>query len=994
MTSLSIKKGFALALSLIFLFFAGLLLVSIYKTMQSNSALNESLETLSAVLKINNIEQDAVRQFLPPHSDIHNSSDRSSEDEAESIVNKIREIIPDFHDPYIDLILEQISIKLGSFHENLKAESGFDDEKRIQDLRIINERFKELKTYLINRHFTGLRSINTLLELQSASETLFLTVVNEGFTIRSILKNRDEKPANNFETDKQARVFFQKIQAVENTSGIDEQTFITLQNQGLYLKEIFSQYQHSRKIVMISPQNRGYHSSFETQETSLLENLEMFQAKITEIVTSIQTSQNKKQYLFLGFYFLSLLGFIILIIVFYLRMRVMILEPIDKITDIMLALAGGKIDVELPEIKRIDEIGRMMHSLELLKQTAVNNKRLATFPELNPDPVLELDRHLNITYINPALDKTFPDLAVLEDIGYILTDEAEKKLKECFQDKQIKQVVQYFSGRWYELYITPVPLPGGDVIRVYIRDVTREQTTKDALIAEKEYNAYIIKKSPAMIVGLDPYGTALFANPKTCKITGYSEEDIIGENFFELLFPEALEKGTEIYLDTFYTDRGIVDKEFTIQTKSKDRKTVSWTTFKTQKNTEGRQEIILFGIDTTERNEFEQQLYKAKAAAEDANQAKTDFLANMSHEIRTPMNGIIGTASLLQDTKLSKLQENYVQIIIDSGDTLLEIINDILDISKIEAGKITLNFESLSLKKTVMSTYKLYEGSIKSKGLKYSLEYDESLPEFVHADHGRVRQIMNNFISNSLKFTDDGEIRVKVENISTGNNTVSVKFSVSDTGHGIPENKQKEIFEKFSQLQEFRNANTSGTGLGLTISKYLVDAMKGEIGVISDGKSGSVFWFVVTLEIGQEAKTQKLADGTFGKTGFEARVLLAEDVETNQFIITKMLENLGCTVDLAEDGEKAVHLARSNDYDLIFMDMRMPKLDGLQATKEILKDFSEKNISTPVIALTAHAMKQNETECLKAGMKDFISKPLRSNDLYKLLVKWLADRDE
>ncbi len=684
---------------------------------------------------------------------------------------------------------------------------------------------------------------------------------------------------------------------------------------------------------------------------------------------------------------LALSGMILMLI----RFNIVVLSPIEKVTNSMNAIATGDLHVQLPEIKRVDEIGKMIYALDIFKQAAINSHRLATFPELNPDPIVEVDENCNITYANPAVDRRFPDLTVIENIEYFLNKEAEQKLKECFENKQTVKVQQYFSGRWYELYMTHVPLVTGPVARIYIRDITNERQAQESLIEEKEYNEYIVNRSPAMIIGIDKRGNTLFANPRAREITGYTSDELIGKNLWELI---SFEDQTDVCANDIRSGNEVNDLECTINTKSKEQKAISWTSLNRYED-KSVKEIILFGIDTTERNRFETELVDAKAKAEDASAAKSDFLASMSHEIRTPMNGIIGTASLLKDTKLDNQQSKYLQIIMDSSDTLLEIINDILDISKIEAGKLHLSNEDFPLESTVKTAFRLFAGSASKKNLDYKLDYDKKLPEYVIGDHGRIRQIISNFIGNALKFTNKGSITLTTKVVKQTKKYVTLRVSVTDTGPGVPEEKQQLIFDKFSQIKENQSPDVTGTGLGLTICTYLIDAMGGSIGVDSDGKTGSTFWFELKMQIGesQESRNEDTDSGN-DAAGYDAHVLLAEDVATNRLIISKMLEKYGCKVDMAVDGQQAVEMATKKTYDLIFMDMRMPVMDGIQATQIILERFNHTDTKTPIIALTAHAMKQHEDECREAGMHDFLSKPLRTSDLGKMLAKWLKKKSK
>lgn len=393
---------------------------------------------------------------------------------------------------------------------------------------------------------------------------------------------------------------------------------------------------------------------------------------------------------------------------------------------------------------------------------------------------------------------------------------------------------------------------------------------------------------------------------------------------------------------------------------------------------------------TVSRDELlisQKRLEDEKQRADEANRAKSDFLANISHEIRTPMNGIIGTASLLSESKLGKKQSQYVKIIVDSGNLLLTLISDVLDISKIEAGEYSLYREHFILEDCIKSSISLHKSMAKEKGLKIILEYDTSLPSAVFSDQGRIQQVMNNLISNAIKFTDEGSVTISIEKKKH-----TFKISVIDTGIGIEQQEQAKLFNNFSQVSTQDHVKYGGTGLGLSISKALVELTGGTIGVESNPGHGSVFWFELPLINGDETEIQQNVlpseNASENKT-FNAHILLAEDVATNRFIVTDMLEQMGLTFDIAEDGKVASDLARNNKYDLILMDLRMPVLDGMQASTIIREHQEKTGEHTPIIALTAHAMEEHKQQALNAGMDDFITKPIKKEVLIQIFNRFL-----
>ena len=385
--------------------------------------------------------------------------------------------------------------------------------------------------------------------------------------------------------------------------------------------------------------------------------------------------------------------------------------------------------------------------------------------------------------------------------------------------------------------------------------------------------------------------------------------------------------------------------------------------------------------DVTQLVETQRLLRVAKVKAEEASEAKTEFLANMSHEIRTPLNGIVGMLSLLEDSALNSEQKTTVQTIQESSDLLLSVINDILDISKIEAGKIELESRPFDFIEGIQNCYKLFKDKALKKDISFNLKVDNSFPEVVIGDEFKCMQIINNLISNALKFTNEGEIKVQMSTVSVINNTVKFEVSVKDSGIGIDEDKLSRLFSAFTQADGSITRKYGGTGLGLVICKRLAQMMGGDIRVNSTLGEGSEFIFAIRLDISKE----KLAKETQAEIELnpELRVLLVEDNLVNQKVAHKMLEKKNVQVDLAENGQVAVDKVLENDYDIILMDIQMPVMDGFTATKRI--QAIEKKINPKIIAMTANAFEEDKKECLEAGMVDFLSKPLRKEKLYKVL---------
>ena len=539
------------------------------------------------------------------------------------------------------------------------------------------------------------------------------------------------------------------------------------------------------------------------------------------------------------------------------------------------------------------------------------------------------------------------------------------------------------------------------------KNITERKKTEENLRLSEKRNRIFAENAIEIVFTLNQMGAFTYVSPSVEKAIGYTPEEALQISFADFLTPKSLSIVTESLRNSLASiQAGLIPEDFHAELEQirKDG-TLFWADVHVSNVFDSNGNFVeKLGItfDITDLKHQALELERAREAADAANAAKSEFLASMSHEIRTPMNGVIGMSSLLLETDLSAEQRDYAEIVSRSGENLLILINDILDFSKIEAGKLELDLADFDLRLLLDDIVRLLAYRADDAGIVLTYNIEPDIPKILNGDPGRVRQIIINLVGNALKFTKQGAVDVNASLVSDQNDSVRIRFAISDTGIGIPESRLSAIFAPFTQVDAATTRKYGGTGLGLTICKQLAELMGGEMGVTSEEGKGSTFWFTVELEkqsvealkAVQETTThaQLVAPRVVGSLGdLTVRILLAEDNIINQKVALHQLKSLGYSADVVTDGQQALEALAKINYDLVLMDCMMPIMDGYEATAAIRNPSSHVlNHNVPIIAMTANAMKEECDKCLAAGMDDFVSKPAKKEVLAEVLEKWLS----
>ncbi len=541
---------------------------------------------------------------------------------------------------------------------------------------------------------------------------------------------------------------------------------------------------------------------------------------------------------------------------------------------------------------------------------------------------------------------------------------------------------------WYDVSIYPIVFEDAIPLTLYIlHDMTKRKHAEFEVIRQKQFFESLVQNSPVAIVVLDNDEKIISCNPAFEKLFGFSSAEVGGRNLDSLI--TTADNASEAAKFTQQAMTGAVHGLG--KRRHKNGTFVDVELFAVPVMVENRKVgALAIYHDITELTQAQQQ-------AENANRAKSDFLANMSHEIRTPMNGVIGMIELALDTPLTVEQRDYLQTSLQSAEALLALLNDILDFSKIESGKLDLETVDFNLRVTVEDVAYTFAKRASDKGLELACLVHPGVKTGLRGDPGRLRQILVNLVGNAVKFTHQGEIVIRAEPVSETETSVTIRFSVQDTGIGIPLEKQEMIFDRFTQVDGSITRYYGGSGLGLTISKQLVEAMNGEIGLDSSPGVGSTFWFIVTFEKQPPAKinTAPLRFEPVGVRGLH--VLGVDDNATNRTILTKMVEGFGCHIETVESGAKALEMLReahhkNEPYQVVLLDMQMPGMDGEQTARAILSDPIGKHAN--IIILTSMGHRGDAARLKALGCSGYLLKPVKQKMLFNALLSVLEQGGE
>ncbi len=627
------------------------------------------------------------------------------------------------------------------------------------------------------------------------------------------------------------------------------------------------------------------------------------------------------------------------------------------------------------------------------------NRRLAKVLEVSPDGVAFFDGQGRLTYLNRAARELYgigrsQDVAQVPLEVMLGGDEAAATLRTAMAHAKTNGShtgeisIRQADGTetpLSQLVVSHAASEGTvEFYAVIARDISERIRGERSIRASEQRFRRVVENLQEVLFETDLTGTWTYLNPAWTGVTGFTVEESLGRDAIDFVHSDDCEAYRRRFGPLLRRQKELSRFEIRCRTKGGAARWIEVHARRTEDG-DGRP-VGTSGTlrDITEQRELSDALVKAGQEALAASRLKSEFVANMSHEVRTPINGVIGLTTLLLDSSLTDDQQYLANGIRSSAEALLTIVNDILDISKIEAGKLSIEPVSFVLRNELQHALEPVAVKAHRKGLTLRLNCASGVPESIVSDPTRIRQVLINLADNAIKFTREGTVTVDVRTGVTAADRPCLRFEVVDSGIGIPAGKLDAIFDKFTQADSSTTRKYGGSGLGLAICRQLVELMGGEIGVKSDPGTGSTFWFELPL---MEAVRGSAPAQAFGSrtapisTGFT--VLVAEDNTINQKVARRFLEKLGCTVEIVESGDEALARVREREFDVVFMDCQMPRMDGYEATRRIRRLPERGNL--PIVAMTANAMNGDREKCLEAGMSDYLSKPLQPEALAGVL---------
>ncbi|MCP4458480.1 MAG: PAS domain S-box protein [Cytophagales bacterium] len=642
---------------------------------------------------------------------------------------------------------------------------------------------------------------------------------------------------------------------------------------------------------------------------------------------------------------------------------------------------------------------------ELNEETIENQAaRISAIFESSTHQIWSVDRSFFFTSFNQNYADDFDEYYGMNpEVGMglkslktkILSNDTRKLWKEKYEEAFEGNVVYFQLGQrtlkgkpvWRDIFVNPIFLHDGKIeeVSVIANDISEKKAAEVDLQDSEEKFRNIFESFQDIYFRCTLKGEIIMISPSSQAVLGYPTKKTLGQQI------EKYFSSSESILDAF--DRAINEGEvlnFEAFAKSKSGNDTPVLCNIRVINRDGKpHEIEGVARDITQLKQTNEELKKAKDVAVRSLKVKEQFLANMSHEIRTPMNGIVGMMDLMGSTHLSEEQSEYLTTIRLSSDTLLNIVNDILDLSKIEAGKMDLKLVPVQLVTTFEKIYELYSQQAHLIDNSFFYHLDKKLPEWILMDEVRLIQILSNLTSNAVKFSQKkGTINLSIRVQEQKGSNFTFKVSIKDSGIGISEEDQKKLFQSFNQLDSSSSKNYGGTGLGLAISKELVRKLGGEIGVVSTPGLGSTFWF--TFKAKKTKAPSKIVKNTAPSlktfASEKPKILLVDDNQINRSVASKILTKSGCEVIEASGGKEAVRKVKKDTFDMIFMDIQMPEMDGIEATHK-LKALKLKNLP-PIIAMTAYSMEEDREKFLGQGLDDYLAKPIKAEKLIQTVKKW------